>query len=213
MADTALDIPHAQKHASARAFALGTGVTTALIVAAVIAFVSVAAFVAFDGMPFSSGDSPESTVALSSAPQAAAQTAGFTAQSVAADPETPSAAALGEIAAALPSTQAATGSGSGLRPGGVSGVESGGGSTGPGGGGTGGTGGGTTEPGPLQGAVGAVDDTAGGLGLDLPLSDTTDNITKGLDETIGGTLNNVGNGIGAGNLGDKVNNAVGGLLP
>lgn len=214
MADTALDIPRAQKHASARAFALGTGVSTALIAAAVLAFVSVTAFVAFDGMPFSSVDSPESTVSLSGAPQAAALTAGSTAQSVAADPETPSATALGEIAAALPSTQAATGSGPGPGPGGVSGVETGGGSTGPGGGGSGGGGGtgGTTEPGPLQGTVGAVDDTAGGLGLDLPLSETTDGIIKGLDDTVGGTLNNVGNGIGAGNLGDKVNNAVGELL-
>jgi hypothetical protein len=191
---------------------LGTGVSTALIAAAVLAFVSVAAFVAFDGMPFSSADSPESTVSLSGAPQAAALTASSTAQSVAADPETPSATALGEIAAALPSTQAATGSGPG--PGGVSGVETGGGSTGPGGGGSGGGGGtgGTTEPGPLQGTVGAVDDTAGGLGLDLSLSETTDGIIKGLDDTVGGTLNNVGNGIGAGNLGDKVNNAVGELL-
>lgn len=212
--DTALDIPRAQKHASARAFALGTGVSTALIAAAVLAFVSVAAFVAFDGMPFSSADSPESAVSLSGAPQAAALTAGSTAESVAADPETPSAAALGEIAAALPSTQAATGSGPGLSPGGVSGVETGGGSTGPGGGGSGGGGGtgGTTEPGPLQVTVGAVDDTAGGLGLDLPLSETTDGITKGLDDIVGGTLHNVGSGIGAGNLGDKVNNAVGGLL-
>lgn len=220
MTDSALKIPRASKHANARVFALGTGVTTALIAAAVIAFLSVAAFVAFDDMPFSSGDSPESTASLSGAPRAAALTAGSTAQSVAGDPATPSAAARAEIAAALPGAQA-TGSGGGSGPGGATDLPSGSGGTGPGGGGTGGDGttGGPTpqQPGPLQGTVGAVDETGGGLGLDLPLSGTTDNVTKGVDDTVGGALNNVGgalnnvgDGIGAGN---KSNDAAGGLLP
>ncbi|MDQ3759886.1 MAG: hypothetical protein M3331_08110, partial [Actinomycetota bacterium] len=93
--DSALKAPRAQKSADARAFALGGGVTTALVAAAVVAFVSIAAFVAFDGMPFASGDSPESSVSLESgAPQAAALAASTIADSVAADPSAPSAAAL-----------------------------------------------------------------------------------------------------------------------
>ena len=214
--ETALNNSHLPRNVNARAFAAGTGVTTALIAAAVVAFVSIAAFVAFEGIPFKSDGSPESSVSISSgAPQAAALTAGSAAESVAADPATPSAAALAEITAALPPGAATDGFGGGAGPGGptTDGPPTG---TGPGGGGTGGgTGGGGDDgvpaPGPIQGTVGSLDDAVGGLGLDLPLSETTGDITKNLDDTLNGTLNNVVNGIGAGKLGDKVNNTVGSL--
>ncbi len=204
LVETAIEIPRAQHSASAKEFAAGTGVTTALIAAAVVAFASIAAFVAFDGMPFGSGDTPESAVTISGAPKAAALAAGSTAESVAAAPATPSGEALAEIVAALPPSFAV-----GPGPGG----------TGPGTPGTtdtpgsgSGTGSpidtpGSPTPGPIQGAVGAVDEATGGLGL----GNATDGITQELDETIGGTLNNLGNGLGAGNLGDKTNKVVGGL--
>ncbi len=120
--DTAVNIPRAKtsalKSPNARAFAAGTGVTAALVAAAIIAFASVAAYVGFEGMPFGSDGSPDSTVSLSSgAPQAAALAAGATADAVAADPATPTAAALAEILAALP-PGATDGSGPGPGPGG-----------------------------------------------------------------------------------------------
>ena len=185
----------------------GTGVTAALVAAAVVAFASIAAYVAFEGMPFGGGDSPASTVSLQSgAPQAAALAAGATADAVAADPATPTAAALAEIIGALP-PGATDGFGGGPGPAGPTDTPGSGGGTDPGPG---------PEPpvdtpGPLQGTIGGLDDTAGGMGLDLPLSELTDPITKRVDDVVGGTLNNVGNGLGAGNLGDKVNGTVGGL--
>ena len=212
--DTAIEIPRAQRSASARAseqsFAAGTGVMAALIAAAVVTFASIAAFVAFNGMPFGSGDTPESAVTVSGAPKAAALAAGSTAEAVAADPATPSGGALAEIVAALPpSFGAGADPGAGGTGSGAPGVDD-----------TFGSGGGTSgpvdvpgnpAPGPVQGAVGAVDDATGGLGLDLGLGETTNGITQGLDDTIGATLNNVGNGLGAGNLGDKANNTLGGV--
>jgi hypothetical protein len=208
--DTAVNISRAKTSAptspNARAFAAGTGVTAALIAAAIAAFASMAAYVAFEGMPFGSGASSDSTVSLQSgAPQAAALAAGTTADAVAATPATPTPAALAEILAALP-----PGATDGPGPGGPTDDPITGGGNGPG----------PVDPGDpvpdvsgaLQGTLGAVDDAAGGLGLDLPLSELTDPITKPVDDIVGGTLNNVGNGgIGAGNLGDKVNGTLNGV--
>ena len=78
--ETAVKISSAEKRApknvNARTFATGSGVTAALIAAAVLAFASVAAYVAFEGTPFGSDDGSESTVSLNSgAPQAAAAAA------------------------------------------------------------------------------------------------------------------------------------------
>jgi len=207
--ETAVEIKRADarpKNVNARAFAAGTGVTAALVTAAIIAFASIAAYVAFEGMPFGSSGS-DSTVSLSSgAPQAAALAAGATAGAVAADPATPSDAALAEILAALPPGAADDlGGGPG---GGPNDDPATGGGTDPG------TIPGTdpVAPGGLQGAIGDVDDAAGGLGLNNPLQDLTDPITQPVDDAVGGALNDVGNGLGAGNLGDKVNGTVGGLL-
>jgi hypothetical protein len=208
--ETAVKIPSAEKRApknvNARTFATGSGVTAALIAAAVLAFASVAAYVAFEGMPFGSDDGSESTVSLNSgAPQAAALAAASTADAVAADPATPTAAALAEIVAALPPGSATDSGGNGSGSPGTDPIAGGGTDTGPGPG--------TPEaPGAVQGTVGSVDDAAGGLGVDAPISEVTDPITKQVDDAVGGTLNNVGNAVGGGNLGDKVNGTVGGLL-
>jgi hypothetical protein len=213
--ETAVKIPSAQtresKSPNARAFAAGTGVTAALVTAAIVAFASVAAYVGFEGMPFGGGDSSESTVALSSgAPQAAALATGSTAAAVAADPATPTPAALAEILAALP-PGAIDGTGAGPSPGLGPTEDPTTGSGDPDGPGTGpvdptdpGT------PGTLGGTVDNLDNAAGGLGLDLPLSELTDPVTQPIDDIVGGTLNNAGNNVGAGNLGDKVNGLLGG---
>src|SRR5688572_15574141 len=78
--ETAVEIQRTDvrsKNVNARAFAAGTGVTAALVTAAILAFASIAAYVAFEGMPFASGDASDSTVSLrSGAPQAAALAAG-----------------------------------------------------------------------------------------------------------------------------------------
>ena len=210
--DTAVKIPRAQtrapKSVNARAFAAGSGVTAALVAAAIVVFASVAAYVGFEGMPFGANGS-DSTVSLQSgAPQAAALAAGLTADAVAAEPADPSPAALAEILAALP-PGATDGPGPGPGAGGPADDPITGGGSGPGpvdpvdpGPGT---------PGPIQGTIGGVDDAAGGLGLDLPLSELTDPVTQQVDDVVGGTLNNVGNGVGAGNLGDKVNGTLNGV--
>ena len=101
MEATAVNIPSAKTSASenvnARAFAAGTGVTAALVTAAIVVFASIAAYVGFNGMPFGGGDSADSTVSLrSGAPQAAALAAGSTAAAVADDPARPSAPRVAE---------------------------------------------------------------------------------------------------------------------
>ncbi|HYH62757.1 MAG TPA: hypothetical protein VD766_12890 [Solirubrobacterales bacterium] len=205
--ETAIKTQTGARRPHARALVAGTGVTAALIAAAVAAFVSIGAFVAFEGMPFSSADTPENSVAvsdaLSGAPNAAALAASPAAAAVAADPATPSAAAAAEIAAALPSVPSADGPSNDAA--GISGVET------PGAGGATDIGGPVVtpeSPGPLGSTVQGVDDTAGGLGLDLPLDETTGGITDPVDDVVGGVLD----GVGAGGLDDKVGDVVGGVL-
>jgi hypothetical protein len=221
--DTAINNPRLRrKGLDARTLAASTGVTASLVAAAVIAFVSIAAFVGFEGMPFGADGSPDSSLSLGAGPQAAALTAGSpAAEGVAAEPVAPSAAAIAELAAAPPGTVPDI---PGVDPPGT--PPAGDPGTGTGGGG-GGSGGGTipggetpATPGPLSGTVGTVDDAVGGLGLDLPLSGLTDPITQPIDDILGGALNGVGNSLGAGNLGNTaggavndLNDTVGNLLP
>ena len=212
---TAVENPRTKRSANARAFAAGTGVTFALIAAAVVAFASIAAFVAFEGMPFASGEAPESSVTISGAPRAAALAAVPAGQAVASKPATPSPAAAAELNAALPG---ATPSGAATDPGAtVIGGRPFDPSEPPG------PGPGTdpdpplpppTPPagtGPIQGVVNGVDDAMG-----LGLGNATQGLTKRLDDAVVGALNDTGSRLGAGNLGDKLNGAVngrrGGLL-
>ncbi len=204
---TAIEIPRTPvKGATARAFAAGTGVTTSLVAAAVLAFISVAALVAFNGMPFGSDGAADATVALpAAAPKAAALAASPTAGAVAASPARPSPAAATEILAALPAgaRDGPVAPGTIAGPGGTGTTDLSGGGTGAAGVGTSGT------PGLVQGAVGGVQNAAAGLGVSLPLRDLTDGITKPLDDTVGGALNGLGGGLGNNHLGDQVNGGLG----
>jgi hypothetical protein len=191
-----LNIP-VRRNANVRAYLAGGGATAALVAAAVVVFLGVAAFVAFNGMPFGADDSPDATVNLGAGvPEAAATAAAPTADAVAAEPATPSAAALDEILAALP--PGAT----------IPGITPGFGGNGPNGG-TPGTGGETpTSPGAVGGVVNGLEDTAGGLGANLPLNDLTKDVTGPLDQTANNTVNGVGGLVGDDELGDKVTNTV-----
>ena len=181
-----IDIHTAPRNTNLRAYLAGGGATAALVAAAVVVFLGVAAFVGFNGLPFGADDSPEAAVNLAAGvPAAAATAAAPTADAVAADPATPSAAAVAEILAALPpgavpnipgitsSTPGFDGGGSNL-PGGETPIP------------------GTPAPGTLGNAVAGLEDTAGNLGLDLPLGDLTDGLTGPLDKTVKDTVNGVG---------------------
>jgi hypothetical protein len=203
-----IDIPRDLRNANVRAYMAGGGATAALVAAAVVVFLGVAAFVGFNGLPFGADDAPDATVNLAAGvPEAAAGAAAPTADAVAADPATPSAAAIGEILAALP--PGATGSIPGLAPG----------TTGPGGTipnvpgvippGTGGGGEVPTTPGALGTTVGGLENMAGDLGLNLPLTDLTEGLTGPLDKTVTDTVNGLGGILGDPKLGDKVTGGLG----
>jgi hypothetical protein len=187
-----------------RAFLAGGGATTALIAAAVVAFLSVAALVAFNDLPIGGGDADAGSVQVGEVPTAT----GPGAPELAAD-------ALGGTAGAVAGTPAAA---TAVDPSLIPGFAGPGGSTGapgltapggslPGSSGTP-TAPGTTGSGALGGAVGGLEDTAGEVGLDLPLSDVTGDLTGPLDQTANDTLSNVGGGVGNPNLGNDANGAV-----
>jgi hypothetical protein len=182
-----------------RAFLAGGGATTALIAAAVIAFLSVAALVAFNGLPIGGGDGASGSVQVGEVPTATGPDA----------PELAAAALDGAPGAVAATPAAPTAVDTSLipgltGPGGLSGAPG----TGPGLGTTVPPGGGTAGSGVLGGTVGGVEDTAGGLGLDLPLDDATSGLTGPPDQTVNDTLNNVGGAVGNPNLGNQVGGAV-----
>jgi len=187
-----------------REYVAGTGATGALIAGAVIAFLSVGALVAFDGLPLG-GDDADGSLSLtdqagSEAPEAAAIALGATPDAVAATP-----AGGTVVAAILPG-------GVRVGPGFVPGAGSGTG-TGTGGGEnpttptTPGSGGST---GAVSGLVDDVDETTSGLGLPS-LGDTTRPLTDEVDQALNDTLNNVGGAVGQPNLGNDVSDTLRGL--
>jgi hypothetical protein len=191
-----------------RAFLAGGGATTALIAAAVIAFLSVAALVAFNGLPIGGGEDDASTVQVGEVP---ANTTGPGAPEAAAAALAAAPGAVADSPAAATAIDPTLVPGFGAGPGGLTGGADG----------VPGTPGAPTAPGTgaggaLGGAVGGVDDTAGDLGLDVPLDEVTGPITGPLDQTINDTLNNVGGALGNPNLGnqvtDGVNNITNGVL-
>ena len=199
MESATLDIPAPSRNANLRTYLAGGGATAALVAAAVTVFLGVAAFVGFNGIPFGADEGAGATVNLAAgAPEAAALAAAPTAGAVAAAPTAPSAAALAEILAALPPGApipglpgiTTTGTGTGTLPPGVIDPPD----DGP-----------APTPGALGNAVSGLEDTAAGLGLDLPLGDLTDGVTGPLDKTINDTLNNAGGGLGNPKLGNQVN--------
>jgi len=190
---------------SVRAFLAGGGATTALTAAALVAFLTIAALVAFDGLPF--GDGPDAGSAqiaelpTSGAPEAAvvAVGGGGAPAAVAASPA--------EDSAVLPAPAPTTGPG-----------DRGSGSTITAPPGDGGSAPGTSPPGgstgsqdALGGTVSNLEGTAGNLGLDVPLGDLTNQVTQPLDRTLNKTLNDVGGVVGNPKLGDQVGSGVNGL--
>ena len=67
-------------------------------------------------------------------------------------------------------------------------------------------------PGALGNTVDGVENTAGDLGLNLPLDEITQGLTGPLDKTVNDAVNGVGGLLGDNKLGDKVTGTVNGLL-
>jgi len=193
-----------------RAYLAGTGATSSLIAGATVVFLSLAAFVAFNGVPFgnSGGNFGSAYVSADAAgpPEAAGRALAAAPKSVAptAVPGAPAGAAIRNAAAADGSAASGTAPTS---PGGAPAV-----TTSP-----------TTSPsvtteapqatgsgGPITGAVDQADPTGGNL------SGATGNVTQQLDNTATQTLNNVGGAVNQPGLGDSVdrtaNQVTGGLL-
>ena len=215
--------PQAPRSTHLRAYLLGTGATGALIAGAVIVFVSLAAYVAVNGMPFAgNGTAPgDSFVGV--------QTAGTAASTAAALRAAPGAVAARPVPGAPIGTGAAGAFSRGhAGPGGGAGGFSGGGGNLPGGGTTPpgttpGPGGGPT-PGPTQpcsscnpqpsspgiatNTLNQVDDTAGTNLSGSPAGDVAGTV----DKTVTGTVNQVGGAAGKPGLGDGVNNTVNGTV-
>jgi len=196
----------------ARAYLAGTGATGALIAGATVVLLSLAAFVAFNGMPFggSGGSSGSAYVgAKATGPSAAAAAA--------------LGAAPGAVAAA-PVPGAPVGAAFGAGGPGAGGTTAGGPNTPtdttvtipPGGGGSPAPAPTTEEPGALTNAADQADQTLCAQGACTGVSDQTGPVTKPLDDAATNTLNQVGGAVGNHHLGDDVNgtanDAVDGLL-
>jgi hypothetical protein len=199
-----------------RAYAAGTGVAGALLGAAVVAFLSVAAFVSFNGLPLGGSGSNTESVVLSGggAPAAAAAAAAPVTAAVAAAPAGPAVGPAGAPGTATTPTGTAPGANQPQAP-----TTSGnnGGGVGPGGGTGTGTGPGSPVPAPQpQGALGGtihnVDGAAGRLGLHTHLGGTTGPIVKPLDRRINDLLNGLGGAaLNNPHLGDQASGTVNGV--
>ena len=194
-----------------RPYLAGSGATAALIAGAIVAFLGVAAFVAFEGMPFGAEDAADATVQVGSdAPEAAALAASAAPAAVAAEPAAPSRTAVAEIVDSLPPRAfepGANGNPGNLIPD-IPGVEP----PSPGAPPV------VTPPpvpssssGALGNTVGNLENTAGNLGLNLPLSKLTGPLTQPLDKAVTGTLDKVGGALGSPDLGTNVNKSLNGL--
>ena len=189
-----------------RAYLVGFGATTALTAGALVVFLSLATFIAFQGLPLG-GSSDDAGAAYlganaTAAPTAAAAALGAAPAAVAKDP------VPGSHAGGSGSSGGSAGghrSGGGNSPGGDL---SGGGSSPRGGSG----GGGSTIPGvslppsssgPVTDAVQGVDNAAG-----TNLSGPTSGATGAVDGAAGGGLNRVGRAVGHPRLGNHVGGAV-----
>jgi hypothetical protein len=152
-----------------RAYLAGGAATTALIVGAIIVFTSLAAYVAFNGLPIGGGDSEpaELTVGVAEAPTVAASALGATADAVAA-----SAAATTTVA---PASSAGNGQNASADSG------SGASSTEPAGGAT------AVTPTPVTpsggGSVGATVDQVGNA-AGLPLGAASNELTAPIDQAV-----------------------------
>lgn len=198
---------------SLRAYVAGAGATAALIAGALIVFLSAAAFVAFNGMPFGSSESssqPTVAIASGSAPKLAALRAQKAGTVIG-----PKAAAISPSAAA--EIARANGAGNSGSKSDSANTSSSGATdpattavtpatpatpatpTSPG----------TTAPtgtGPAGSIVNGVDNAASNAGIHTGLGDGTGGITGPVDNAV----NNVGGVLGNPHLGDQVGGAVNG---
>jgi hypothetical protein len=209
------------KNFNLRAYVAGGAATIALIAAGVFVFGSLAAYVAFNGLPVGGGDDEDRSVAVQAAdgaigaPASASGTLDAAAGAVAANP------AAGTAVAPAPGVTSAAGAGSGSSAtatagGGTEASATPTGTTAPATSGSGppatssptpasGTPSAAGGTGPTGSAVQQVEDIAGGAGVDLPLTDATDGITAPVDQTLeglglgGGNLETVTDGLGLGN--------------
>jgi hypothetical protein len=194
---------------SLRAYLAGGTATSALIAGAAVVFISLAAYVAFNGLGAGADTARHhDAVVIGSrgAPAAAAAAAGRAPGAVAAAPTAPTAAAptgptprAAAATAAGGTTETATVDGGSI-DGSTSGGTASGGSTATG----------TTTTGTLGTAVGGVSNTASNLGVNTDTSGIQ-NIVKPVDDTVNNTLNNVGGIVGNNHLGEDVNNTVTGV--
>lgn len=217
------------KNFNLRALFAGGAATLALIGAGIVVFGSLAAYVAFNGLPVGGGDNASGSVAVeassapaASAPARAAAALAAAPGAVAAVPAAATAIAPAPGSAAAADATAGTAPAGTVTPGETT-------TTTP----TGTTAPGTTptsttptapagstdsgsSSGPVGSAVQGLQDTVSGAGVDLPLSETTQGLTDQVDQTVTGTLDGVGGVIGDPNLGQQVggtlNDVTGNLL-
>ncbi|MFL5869866.1 MAG: hypothetical protein ACJ75R_02205 [Solirubrobacterales bacterium] len=192
---------------SLRAYLAGGTATSALIAGAAIVFISLAAYVAFNGIG-AGADTARNHEAVvigsGGAAAAAAAATGGAPAAVAARPAAPTAAAP---VSGTPAGAAAAAGGAGTGGGSVDGgsvdgsVSSGTASSTPAASGSSG--------GTLDTAVGGVSNTAQNLGVN-PDTSGLQNIVKPVDATVDGALNNAGGALGNQHLGEDVNQTVDG---
>jgi hypothetical protein len=205
------------KNFNLRAYFAGGAATVALIAAGVIIFGSLAAYVAFNGLPVGGGEETSDSVAV----QAAAGAPANAAAALAAAPGAVAAAAAAPTAIAPAATGIGApgtgGTGDDTTPG-TTPTDPG---TPPSGGPTTTTGsvsggGDAIASGPVGGAVDTVDGAASGAGVDVPLSETAGPAAAQVDQTVQDTLDQVGGAVNQPELGQDVGHTVdgatGGLL-
>lgn len=196
-----------------RAYAAGTGVSGALLAGALVAFLSVAAFVGFKGLPVGGSASTSGSVTLQPAGPTAAATAAAAPGAVAAAPVAPRTGAAGTPAGGATATGGGSPNTTPQQPG-----------TTPADGGLGPAGSGDTgtlppagipspaaNPGALGGTVDRLDDTTGRLGIRTNLGGLTDRVTSQLDGTVNNLLNQVGGAVNNPHLGDNLSGTVNNL--
>ncbi len=199
--------PSARRRFDLRSFLAGGMATAALIAAAIVLFGSLAAYVAFNGLPSADeADAPGTQVVVSSgskAPEAAAARLGRAPAAVAATP------ARGSTAAS-PAAAADGATGAGTSGGGTAATTPSTDTTdttvGPASSSRG------TDSSSASGGAGqAVDNVQDSTGNVAPLSDLTDPITEPLDQTVTDGLNQVGGAVGNPELGSQVDGTLGQL--
>jgi len=201
---------HTVNAKTVRSYLAGGGATAALVAGAVVAFLSVAALFAFNGLPGDSGPADEDTLFVGpggDAPVAAATAVAAAPGAVAADPAALSPAAVAALlAATAPDGSAPAGAPDDF----VAPVDGGQDAVAVAEGAPPAQTPGTSTQAPIGGLVDDVDQTAGNLGIDLDLGQATKPITDPIDQTLQETVPGVGGAVDP--LGKAVTETVNGVL-